>query len=104
MKSPIVLLIQYTLDQYKKTADRVSLQEDSLIDVVRKHAAAQQASSAKSNLFYELTNRPNTLGLTPDQVIVIAKDIPELKDELLKKNSYTSRPVFTEEQLKALQS
>lgn len=96
-----ISIIKYILSECDKYNEEIRLTDNTILQIVEKYEFAKAMSLIKGNLMYYLQENPHRLGLNSDQVIAIAKEVPELAKKI-KESAYVRRSDFTKEQLDQL--
>lgn len=97
-------LLSYQVEQCKRHSEmKERIEELSLIELVDQRAAARAHKAVLNNTFYML-NEGFAFGLTKEEVIDIALNVPEFKAYVLSHNKYAYQTPhkFTPEMLNKL--
>jgi hypothetical protein len=98
MKDSLTEVIKYIIAEtakHSKSPDDWS--EITVYQLVQRQAFAKAMELIRSNLLYHLSNGSYHIGIPKDKVIEMAKEIPELKEYILKHNRVSSTNFTTEE-------
>lgn len=100
----IAEILKFQIAEHNKYAKPIKdFTELTALQLVEQHASAKSTAFVLSNTLYMFTHG-NSFGLTKEDIIEIAKLVPELKDKLAMyyRSSYSTNNKFSEDQIKQL--